>query len=85
MIAPECVSRPSVWTAYSATEAVTAAVLELEDTRVTLSALQVRRWPLEGWQQLAALLLTLCRCCLAWMLHPADVPGAASTGQQGII
>ena len=49
VIAPECVSRPTVWTAYSATEAVTAAVLELEDTRVALSALQVRRWALEGW------------------------------------
>lgn len=33
-------SRPAVWTAYSATEAVTQAVLELEEPRQQLAALQ---------------------------------------------
>ncbi|KAI3428051.1 hypothetical protein D9Q98_006436 [Chlorella vulgaris] len=42
VISAECVSRPSVWTAYSATEAVTAAVLELEGVRGGLEALQAR-------------------------------------------
>ncbi|KAL4443480.1 hypothetical protein ABPG75_011217 [Micractinium tetrahymenae] len=42
VIASESVSRPSVWTAYSASEAVNAAVLQLEDTRQALAALQIR-------------------------------------------
>lgn len=41
VVAPECVSRPTVWTAYSASEGVTQAVLALEEARQALSALQV--------------------------------------------
>ena len=41
VVAPECVSRPTVWTAYSASEGVTQAVLALEDARQALAALQV--------------------------------------------
>lgn len=41
MIAAESVSRPSVWTAYSASEAVTTAVLALEEPRQQLAMLQV--------------------------------------------
>lgn len=44
IVAGESVSRPTVWTAYSATEPVTAAVLALEEPRTRLAALQVGAW-----------------------------------------
>ncbi|PSC72530.1 DEAD-box ATP-dependent RNA helicase chloroplastic isoform B [Micractinium conductrix] len=42
VIASESVSRPTVWTAYPASERVAATVLALEETRLALSALQIR-------------------------------------------
>jgi hypothetical protein len=43
VVAPESVSRPSVWAAYPASAAVTRAVLELEEGRQRLAALQAAR------------------------------------------